>query len=387
MKVDRQKEVMNGLSKRTTIVVATLFLSIGLLFLLGEVGVRIFVKNAHITPGFLSQHSVQFEPAVLARHLFKQEPRRVERLTGRKKSMIWEINGKGYRGENFDVKKPEGIIRIIIYGGSAVFDIENTKGKDWPNRVQESLRKAGFSNVEVINAGIPGHTSLESVGRLFGEGHLFKPDYVLIYNAWNDIKYFTSDKSPLRAIRPVLQTFDPRVQYKNFLDRWLCEWSRLYTVLRRIYYKKKLKLSKEGMKKFEGARHSIEMLNPDGFRQYRLAMEIFVDLARNIGAQPILLTQARLVHASTDLSLEKRERVDYHHVGLSHEALVETFDRLDVIVRNVATEKGSLLFDASAHLSGKPWVFEDHVHVTPEGSDALAQFVAENFQVILNKRK
>ena len=39
------------------------------------------------------------------------------------------------------------------------------------------------------------------------------------------------------------------------------------------------------------------------------------------------------------LTPEKRKRVDYRHVGLSHEALVETFYRLDAIVRNVSAEK------------------------------------------------
>ena len=371
--------------RKKVFVLVTISLAVGFFLLLGELGVRLFVKNSHITPDFLRRHSVQFEAAVLARHLFSQKAKLATRLTGRKKGMVWEINDKGYRGKNFDTQKPDGTIRVIIYGGSAVFDIENTKGEDWPNRVQRNLREAGFSNVEVINAGIQGHTSLESVSRLFAEGHLFSPDYVLIYNAWNDIKYFTSGKTPLRAIRPALQTFDPRVQYKNLFDRWLCEGSRLYTVLRRIYYKKKLNLGKEGMKKFVDTQHSIDMLNPDGFRQYQLAMETFVDLARNIGAQPILLTQARLVHASTVLSPEKQKRVDYHHIGLSHEALVETFDRLDEIVRKVAAEKAAFLLDASAHLAGKPWAFEDHVHVTPEGSKALAQFVAMNFQAILKK--
>jgi hypothetical protein len=79
-------------------------------------------------------------------------------------------------------------------------------------------------------------------------------------------------------------------------------------------------------------------------------MEVFVDLARNIGATPILITQARLV--KPDNTLDQRERIDYHHVGLTHEALLEAFDKLDAIVREVAVKKDAHLIDASAHLSG-----------------------------------
>ena len=360
-------------------------MSIGVVILLGEVGVRLFVKNGYITPEVLRNQSVQYEPVVFARHAFKQEAHMANRPFGRWKGMVWEINEQGYRGPNFETKKPDGTIRIIIYGGSATFDMRSTKGEDWPHRVQRILRESGFSNVEVINAGIMGHTALESVGKLFAEGHVFEPDYVLIYNGWNDIKYFSSPKTALRTLRPSARGFDPRIKYKNFLDRWLCEGSQLYTVLRRIYYKKKLKFGKEEMRKSGDAQHSIETLNPNGFRQYQLAMEVFVDLARNIEAEPILMTQARLVYGSNQLSPQKQKRVDYHHVGLSHEALVETFDRLDSIVRNVSAKKEAMVIDASAHLSGKEWAFDDHVHVAPKGSEALAEFVADRLQSILKK--
>ncbi|MCZ6800235.1 MAG: hypothetical protein O7F12_07070 [Nitrospirae bacterium] len=376
---------MDLLKRKNTFRVLSTLLSIGTLIFLGELGVRLFVENGNITPEILRNRSVQYEPVVFARHAFKQEARLIQHTFGKKKGLVWEINEQGYRGPNFKTKKTDGTTRIIIYGGSAVFDTKSTQGEDWPHRVERMLREAGFPNVEVINAGIIAHTALESVGRLFAEGYVFEPDYVLIYNAWNDIKYFTSDKTALRTLRPSLQGFDPRIHYGSIVDRWLCEWSQLYTVVRRVYYKTKLKIGKEGMKKSGDTQHSIEALNSDGFRQYQLAMELFVDLARNIGAEPILMTQARLVYGSNVLTPKQQKRVDYHHVGLSHEALVETFDRLDVIVRNVAAEKNALFIDTSAHLSGKEWAFDDHVHVVPKGSDALAQFVADKLQLILRK--
>ena len=371
--------------RKKVFTVFTIFMSIGILMLLGEIGVRLFVKTGGITPEILRNRSVQYEPVIFARHAFKREARLVNNPFGRKKKLVWEINENGYRGRNFEAKKPDGIIRIIIYGGSAAFDIMSTKGEDWPHRVEGKLRESGFSNVEVINAGIPGHTALESVGRLFTEGYAFEPDYVLIYNAWNDIKYFNSPKTALRSLRSSLYDFDPRIQYTNFLDRWLCEGSQLYTVLRRLYYKNIMKIEREGKRKAAGTQHSIETLKPGGFQQYQLAMEVFVDLARNIGAEPILLTQARLVHDTNNLTPQQQKRIDYHYVGLNHDALVETFDQLDNIVRKVVTEKGAMLIDASAYLSGKDWAFDDHVHLVPKGSVALAQFVADHLQSILKK--
>lgn len=376
---------MMGLVRKRVFIICTVFMSIGALILLGEVSVRLFVKNGDITPEALRNRSVQYEPAIFSRHVFKQEARTIKHASGSKKGVEWKINEKGYRGPNFETEKPEGVIRIIVYGGSAAFDMMVSEGKDWPHLVQKKLRDSGLANVEVINAGIMGHTALESVGKLFTEGFVFKPDYVLIYNAWNDIKYLNSRKTVLRTLRPWSAQFDPRIHYKNFLDRWLCEVSQLYTVLRRIYYKKMLKIGKEGLLKVEDKQLGISELNPLGFRQYKLALEVFVDLARSVGAKPILMTQARLVDSANTSA--QRERIDYPHVGLTHEALVETFDRLDSIVRNVAVAKKAPLIDASANFSGKDWAFYDHVHLdlAGRGSEAMAQFIAERLQNVFSE--
>jgi len=315
--------------------------------------------------------------------MYKQEASTVEHRFGSMKGVVWEFNEKGYRGPNFETQKPDGVIRIVIYGGSAAFDMMVSEGDDWPRQVERKLREAGFPKVEVINAGIMGHTALESVGRLFTEGFTFEPDYVVIYNAWNDIKYLSSPKTVLRTLQPSLQEFDPRVQYSSTLDRWLCEVSRLYTVLRRIYYKTKLKMDLEGLWQERGRHLELSEINQTGFHQYRLAMEMFVDLAFNIGAKPILVTQARLAHFSNTSA--QKERLDYHHVNLTHEALLEVFDRFDAIVRDVANEKGAILINAAEELSGKDWAFYDQVHfdLGGRGSEAMSQLMAGYLKEVL----
>ena len=69
-------------------------------------------------------------------------------------------------------------------------------GNDWPSRIQANLNRDGKATIEVINAGIPSLASFDSVGRLYTEGHLFNPDCVILYNAWNDIKYFSRELPP-----------------------------------------------------------------------------------------------------------------------------------------------------------------------------------------------
>ena len=106
-----------------------------------------------------------------------------------------------------------------------------------------------------------------------------------------------------------------------------------------------------------------------------------MDLARNVGAKPILMTQARLVDSTNTPA--QRERIDYHHVGLTHETLVETFDQLDSIVRKVAVEKmRSHFLMRPLIFLGKAWAFYDHVHLDlgGKGSEALARFIVDRLQ-------
>jgi hypothetical protein len=101
-------------------------ISFGVLILLGEIGVRLFVKNGEITPEILRNRSLQYEPVIFVRHAFKQEARLVNNPFGKKEKLIWQMNEKGYRGYNFHVPKPEGVTHAIVFGGSSVFDRSNT---------------------------------------------------------------------------------------------------------------------------------------------------------------------------------------------------------------------------------------------------------------------
>ncbi|MDH5588253.1 MAG: hypothetical protein OEZ05_16675, partial [Nitrospirota bacterium] len=111
---------MLTLSRGKVVIIVAISMSMGILLLLGEIGVRLFVENGGITPEVLRKRSVQYEPVVFARHAFTQEARIVNYPFGKKKDLVWEINEKGYRGPNFEVPKTKGLIRIMVFGGSSV---------------------------------------------------------------------------------------------------------------------------------------------------------------------------------------------------------------------------------------------------------------------------
>jgi lysophospholipase L1-like esterase len=348
--------------------------SLVLFVIFGEIYVRLTTDEEMLTPGERRLRSLRYRPAIFARHIF--ERRKIEAVGWG--GARWPINSMGYRGEEFPVAKPEGKIRVMFYGGSAVFDSFATDDQDWPHRIEKLLHDQGLTQVEVINAGIPGHASFDAVGRLFAEGHHFQPDYLALYTGWNDIKTFHSRETLLSRIKPYCEQEDPRIHYTGNLDRVLCNISKLYLLLRTHYYRTRLDIGDEGRSPPGGP---VEKLSPAALRQYKLNVETFVDLARNIGAIPVLVLQARLVHRNN--TEEQRDKIRYSYVKLTHPLLCQAFEKIDTIIHQVAAEKGVKVIGASSRLNGREEYFLDHVHLNLAGSAALAALLAPELATMI----
>ena len=98
-------------------------------------------------------------------------------------------NSLGYRNDEFPIKKPEGTIRIVALGGSTTYT-EKVKdnAKTFTAQLENILKEQyGYSNVQVINAGVPGYNTWESLINLQFRVLDLEPDLVIIYHNTNDV--------------------------------------------------------------------------------------------------------------------------------------------------------------------------------------------------------
>ncbi|MBI5099504.1 MAG: SGNH/GDSL hydrolase family protein [Nitrospirae bacterium] len=346
-----------------------------------EIYARIFKK--YDTPAIIKEKSLKYEVSVFSKSILKREQKAKIWDDKKKQWVEYYVSKKGYRGHDFNWNKPVGTIRIIIYGGSQVFDIYSPEEKDWPHQVEYILKNNGFPNVEVINAGIPGHASFDSFGKLFAEGHLLRPDYVIIDNAWNDFQMLRYNQSLLRERKPSQILDDPRINYQGVIDRMLCETSQLYLRLRSRYIDWKFNIDNEGAIP-EG--EYWNMISEIGLKQYKLDMEMFVDLARNIGAVPILMTQPRHISFNNTDEEKKSFEKSYQFKKMDHQTICTVFDKTDEIIKSVAKSKNALMIDASQSLTGKHEFFFDVIHTNDKGSNYLASITAEYLMDLLKEK-
>jgi len=112
------------------------------------------------------------------------------------------INSKGFRGKDYDLEKPDNILRIACLGGSSTFGYTDKDDETYPNYLEKilkeelhGLKSKKFNSVEVINLGIP-HLDSEQIYSLFiNEAISMKPDIVTFYEGVNDTVKPLSNKN------------------------------------------------------------------------------------------------------------------------------------------------------------------------------------------------
>jgi lysophospholipase L1-like esterase len=99
--------------------------------------------------------------------------------------LSYRINSDGMRGP--EIKQQKTGYRIIALGNSCTFGWGMPYENTWVFQLQQMLnQRVPNSNVEVINAGVPGYSSHQ--GKIFFAEELLglRPDMVLIMFGWND---------------------------------------------------------------------------------------------------------------------------------------------------------------------------------------------------------
>lgn len=103
------------------------------------------------------------------------------------------INGSGFRGPEFEREKKPGTLRVITLGASSTFGYHDRDDETYPHYLRDTLEQylvhhncGAYTAVEVINFGIPHHTSENIVALFEAEALPLHPDVVTFYEGIND---------------------------------------------------------------------------------------------------------------------------------------------------------------------------------------------------------
>lgn len=278
-------------------------------------------------------------------------------------------NSLGYRDREFSLRKPIGKFRIVVLGGSSTYTIAvEDNEKMFTRQLQNILRDSfGYGAVEVINAGVGGYSSWESLINLQFRVLDLDPDLIIVYHGTNDVHTrlvaqgsYKGDNSGRRkqwSVPPV----SPLIQY-SYLFRIIS--SKLSLGLFR----------REGLGSYVSAPtyRGQSSLNPSADPMALLEAHPPSYLRRNV-TNMVVITRAH----GADILLSTWAHSPYFDDYASTAHYQHGFQENNAVIMEIATEHGVRVFDFAEKMPKGKEYWSDGRHVNEKGALAKAQLFAD----------
>jgi len=294
---------------------------------------QIPVEGRDVLPGTVIQNS---------RHSFVDpDPNRIWKLKPNTKNHRRDIfiNSDGFRGEELSAES-SGKKRLFMIGDSCVFGWGVGHGETLAVRLSEQLSKSGH-NFEVINAGVPGYSSLQARNHLEAIFETHQPDVVTIQIGWND-----SWPTPSLTDREIVSKGARVISFNFFVRKlWVVRLSS-HLVSKRYY------------EKFKSDQASGAAKRRASTAEFRENLDAMVRLCREHDAVPVLIT------------LPQRKPVEKPEIS----------EYLPSIRRAAAENKVpfiDLIPPIQSGLEENEHLFVDKFHFSAEGSQVVAKVIAK----------
>lgn len=291
-----------------------------------------------------------------------------------------DVNERGYRGEAVAIPKPAGVFRAVALGGSTTYGHNLTAAESWPAQLQLLLRgRAGLEAAEVVNLGVPGFYSLDSVVNLATRGLAHDPDLVIVYHGINDaiIRMFQdpacyAGDTPLlgmgldRGIWQYTQAAQPPSALYRLLGHrlgWLSDPAEV-----------NYRLEHTGFCPPEpGNLSPLALLAANPPTVFERNLRSLIGMARGHGADVLLATFA-LDRPSAEAAIAAAPDEAYWR------AVLAAIDEQNALIRALAAETGAGLADVAAEMGPGPYFQGDLVHQTAAGVARQAAIMAAALQ-------
>ena len=277
-----------------------------------------------------------------------------------------------YNGDRGDrdvlIPKPKNLIRINCLGGSTTGNYIKTEEKNfsYPLELERILKNKYPGDIEVNNFGQGGYNSADLFVRFALQNIETKPDYVIIYHAYNDIRayltpgflsdYFHSRKNLGEVYwKFYLGSKLPNIPIKfiNYLtNKFLFPLEERSTILE-VIEKKEI---------------DPQQNYSQGLIIYQRNLQHIIDLCKNNKIKVILGTFCFYLYPEIQNDF-------------LHKLYQKIVSEENEIMKKLAIKNNLPLVDASNSISREAANFVDSSHFTPKGMSLLAKCFAEKIEL------
>ncbi len=293
-------------------------------------------------------------------------------------------NSLGFRGEDISIKKPEGTLRIACLGGSTTYGegVAHDYRLSMPSMLQELCRADG-RRVDVINAGCPGYTSLESLINFETRVLDLAPDIAIICHGINDVL-------PRLVWPPSAYVGDLSGWLRRDATSMIPDWIESSTLARILLVKSgRIQPAASLLRTIGNAPLTCQTFHFQSQRrigQYPQGVFANTPIETMLAANPPIYFERNLrnfvavarAHAVLPILATfaySREFPEQPYIG--HPAIQGAIDETNAIIRRLGIEMQVLVLDLAPHFTRKS-LFTDGVHFTAEGNLERARVLQQS---------
>ena len=278
-------------------------------------------------------------------------------------------NALGYRNREIELPKPKDVFRIAILGGSTTYTIKVEDNElTFPRQLEKIIReRSGNRRIDVINAGVGGYNSWETLVNLQFRVLDLHPDLVIIHHGTNDVH--------TRLVPPAAFRGDNSGRRRQ----WTVPTTSLllrYSILARIV----------------GSSLDINFFRTAGLGSFVNAETYMGAGSGNPASNPMsLLDQNSTAYFERNLrsmiAVSKIHKVDIVLTSWAHSSTFDDyassipyqrgFRETNEAVRRIASEQRVPFFDFAKKMPAKKKFWADGRHVNEEGAQVKAQLFAD----------
>jgi len=272
-----------------------------------------------------------------------------------------KINSLGFRGDDFERRKPPHTVRIAALGASTTFCAEvSDNHKTWPHRLQEKLVEA-YPGVkfEVVNTAVGGYTAAENLRNLTYRVLPLEPDLAIYYEGNNEI---TKDTRQLALDRGLIASANPQA-----LARTISNYSLLFD----LTYKNLTILAGRHIAPTAG---TIDSVPPDLPSHFVGQLD---EMRRMLASRDIPLVLSTFVvkfrrNQPRATQLANADVEFYYMPWMSIDGMLSAMDTYNLAIVDYAARSGLAVVDDRDAVPPDAEHFSDAMHFVDKGAEAMA---------------
>ena len=273
-----------------------------------------------------------------------------------------KINSLGFRGDDFERRKPPHTVRIAAVGASTTFCAEvSDNHKTWPHRLQEKLA-AAYPGVrfEVINTAVGGYTAAENLRNLTHRVLPLDPDLAIYYEGNNEI---TKDTRQLALDRGLIAPGNSRSLARTISD---------HSLLFDLTYKNLVILA--GRRKAAAATQTIDSVPPDLPNHFIGQID---EMRRALAAKDVPLVLSTFIvkfrrNQPRETQIANADVEFYYMPWMSIDGMLDAMDTYNQAILDYAARNGLPVVDDREAVPANAEHFSDAMHFVDKGAEAMA---------------